>query len=356
MKHLNVAFVGIGDRGYFADFWADNQHVNITAVSDINRERMQEFTNRIGKKIYTTTNYKDLLSRDDVDAIVLMTPDYLHYEQSINILQADKHIFLEKPMALKKQECEEIISECEKSNAKLMIGFNMRHMNMYMKMKDIIDSGEIGEVKAIWVRHFVGYGGYFFFQDWHRNKKYTDSLLIQKGSHDFDVIHMLADSYTKKVSALGSLDFYNDEDNFNNDGLVNKISEAIDVEDNYTVIMELENGVKAAYLQCHFTPDYSRNYTIIGTKGRIENDDINGTINILNRNQADHVKSKIINMGDENHAIGHIEADKSIINSFVNYVLFDEEPNASMIDALKSVEVGENATKSLRNGGELIWS
>ncbi|UZN00173.1 hypothetical protein OL548_10360 [Lysinibacillus sp. MHQ-1] len=47
-------------------------------------------------------------------------------------------------------------------------------------------------------------------------------------------------------------------------------------------MMELEGGIKASYLQCHFTPDYSRNYTFIGTKGRIENDDINNKIYLKN--------------------------------------------------------------------------
>lgn len=49
------------------------------------------------------------------------------------------------------------------------------------------------------------------------------------------------------------------------------------------LIMELEGGIKASYLQCHFTPDYSRNYTFIGTKGRIENDDVNNKIYLKTR-------------------------------------------------------------------------
>ena len=51
-----------------------------------------------------------------------------------------------------------------------MVGFNMRYMNIFRVMKEIIESGAIGEIKAVWVRHFVGYGGDFYYHDWHATR------------------------------------------------------------------------------------------------------------------------------------------------------------------------------------------
>lgn len=234
-----------------------------------------------------------------------------------------------------------------------MIGFNMRYMPMYETMKAYIDSGIIGDVKAVWVRHFVGYGGIFYFQDWHRNQKGTHSLLLQKASHDIDVIHMLTGSYVKKVSAFGSLDFYNQPENFQADGLKVQSEWDIDVEDNNVMIMELENGIKASYLQCHFTPDYSRNYCVIGTKGRMENDDVNGLIRIKTRNTNSlHDQSDlIIEMKPTKGR--HAGGDQRIVDGFLDYLQKDIEPKATPLDGRMSVAVGVKATESLRKGGIL---
>ncbi len=163
----------------------------------------------------------------------------------------------------------------------------MRHMPVVVQMRELIRAGTIGEVKAIWCRHFVGNGGDYYFKDWHSQRANTTSLLLQKGAHDIDVIHWLAGGYTRKVSAIGDLAVYGDvasrrdntdrrmRDWFSLDNwpptAQTDLAEVIDVEDISMMQMVLDNGVLASYQQCHFTPDYWRNYTVIGTKGRIEN-------------------------------------------------------------------------------------
>ena len=63
-------------------------------------------------------------------------------------------------------------------------------------------------MKAIWCRHFVSYGGDAYFRDWHAREKYCNSLLLQKGAHDIDVIHWLANGYTDRVQGMGNLSVY----------------------------------------------------------------------------------------------------------------------------------------------------
>lgn len=62
----------------------------------------------------------------------------------------------------------------------------------------------------MWVRHFVGYGGDWYFKDWHAERQYTNGLLLQKAAHDIDVLHWLAAGYTRQVQALGDLMVYGD--------------------------------------------------------------------------------------------------------------------------------------------------
>jgi len=158
--------------------------------------------------VFTTLDYKELLKRKDIDAIIVTSLDFTHEEYAIAALNAGKHVYLEKPMAITTKGCDNILKAWKHSGKKLMIGFNMRHMRIFQTMKDIADTGTIGEIKAVWVRHFVGYGGLWYFHDWHARRNNTTGLLLQKAAHDIDMIHWITDSYAKKVAAFGGLDFY----------------------------------------------------------------------------------------------------------------------------------------------------
>lgn len=352
MEQLRLGIIGLGFRSPVVKLWHNPEGKSIiTAVSDLLEDRIETFKKDVTSDVFATTDYKELLKRDDVDAVVVLTEDYKHIEHAVDVLEAGKDLYLEKPMAITIEDCDRIIDAWKKSNKKMMIGFNMRYMPLYETIKHYIDNDYIGEVKAVWVRHFVGRGGIYYYQDWHRNRKYTNSLLLQKASHDIDVIHMLTGSYVKKVSAFGSLDFYDNEEYFKADGLKNLVDDEIDVEDNNMLIMELENGVKASYLQNHFTPDYSRNYVVIGTKGRIESDDIKDNIVIKTRSTSSlHDMSDIEIKMKETDGL-HAGADSRITKAFIDYIIDDVEPKASPVDGRMSVAVGIKATESLRNGG-----
>lgn len=354
MEKVRLGVIGYGLRGTLAkEFSLAKERCEITAFAELKDDLIDKFKREIRDDCFITKNHKEILTRDDVDAVLVLSEDYKHIDHAIEVLEAGKDLYLEKPMAISIEDCDRILRAWKQSGRKMMIGFNMRYMPMYETMKKYIDEGFIGEVKAVWVRHFVGFGGIYYYQDWHRNRQFTNSLLLQKASHDIDVIHMLTNSYVKKVSAFGSLDFYNDPEKFAADGLRNIDDCEIDVEDNNILIMELENGVKASYLQCHFTPEYSRNYTIIGTKGRIENDDVNNTITIKTRNtQSLEDKSDIvIHMKPQGGY--HAGGDQRIVNGFLDYILLDIEPKASPVDGRMSVAVGCKATDSVRSGGIL---
>ena len=364
--------IGVGGRSTIMEYWhkPEGQSV-ITGAADISKASLERFKQRINKDAYVTTDYRELLKREDVDAIAILSPDYLHEEHAIAALQAGKHVFCEKPLAITTEGCDRILDAWKKSGKHLMIGFNMRYMPMYQTMKEIIDSGIIGEIKAVWVRHFVGLGGEYYYHDWHGKASNTTSLLLQKGSHDLDVIHWLTGRYTKKVSAFGSLDYYGgDRPNDLHcpkceikdtcpDVSLGRLTqcafrEEIDVEDNSMLIMELEGGIKASYMQNHFTPDYSRNYTLIGTKGRIENDDIHHKIFVKTRKSGSWQEMSDITYDVKQIEGTHGGADPRICKDFVDLALYDKQPSTTPFAGRMSVAVGCAATKSIRSGGQVI--
>ncbi|KJY16656.1 oxidoreductase, partial [Streptomyces sp. NRRL S-444] len=106
--------------------------------------------------------------------------------------------------------CDEILRTARETGTRLYVGHNMRHMPVVRTMRALIAAGEIGRVRTVWVRHFVGYGGDWYFKDWHAERRYTTGLLLQKAAHDIDVLHWLAGAYTDDVQAMGDLMVYGD--------------------------------------------------------------------------------------------------------------------------------------------------
>jgi predicted dehydrogenase len=132
-------------------------------------------------------------------------------------------------------------------------------------------------------------------------------------------------------------------------------SPKINVEDQTVMIMELANGILGAYLQCHFTPDASRNYTIIGTEGRIENigDGPESPIFLWNK-RTDYyqmIGDKVFRGGTAS-ASGHGGADSVIVEEFLRFVRKGGRTTATPEAARMAVAAGCQATYSLRHGGQ----
>ena len=119
------------------------------------------------------------------------------------------------------------------------------------------------------------------------------------------------------------------------------------------MIMELENGILASYLQCHFAPDACRNYTFIGTEGRLENlgDGPEDPIFVWNKRRDGYrMIGDVIHRGDPVTG-GHGGADPVIVDEFLNFVRTGSQTAATPQAARMAVAAGYQATMSLRNGG-----
>lgn len=362
-----IGVIGVVGRGSLAGHaHKPEQGIRLVAGADVHPPFLKRFQEKY-QPDFVTEDYRELVARDDVDAVFVCSPDYLHEEHAVAALSAGKAVYLEKPMAITIEGCDRILRAARDHGAKLYLGHNMRHMNFVLKMKKLIDEGAIGEVKAGWCRHFVGYGGDFYFKDWHADRTKSTGLLLQKGTHDIDVLHWLCGGYTRRVKAMGGLTVYNRIDDVDPSPEPAKrdwsldnwpplslkgLNPVVDVEDISMMLMELDNGVFCSYQQCHYTPDYWRNYTIIGTEGRIENfgNGEEGTVvRLWNR------KTTYKPEGDATYPApategGHGGADPAIVDEFVRFVREDAAPSTSPVAARYSVAAGCVATECIRKG------
>lgn len=367
---LRIGVIGIGARASLA-LNAEESPVpaKIIAACEPHKlasKRVRERLKREPNEIAITSTISELIATG-IDAAFVTSPDDTHAEITCELLEAGIPVYLEKPLAIHLDDATRVLTTAYRTGTKLYLGHNMRHMNVVRTMRALIREGRIGEVKGIWCRHFVGSGGDFYFKDWHATREHGNGLLLQKAAHDIDVMHWLADSHTTDVVGMGDLTVYDkvasradhsDElmsdwyslDNWpplSQSGL-NKV---IDVEDLSMMLMRMESGVLASYQQCHFTPDYWRNYTVIGTEGRLENfgDGEGGVIKLWNKRT--HYNPD----GDEQFPIigdaqGHGDADKLTVDEFLRFITQDVKTDTNPLGAWYAVAAGIQATASLRDG------
>ena len=235
-------------------------------------------------------------------------------------------------------------------------------------LRQVVQDGLIGEVRAIWCRHFVGNGGDYYFKDWHADRSRTTGLLLQKAAHDIDVMNWLSDSVPERVVGMGDLMLYgklSDRSGQKSDAVMSDwfsfdnwppasltgLNPVIDVEDVSMLMMRQTSGTLISYEQCHFTPDYWRNYTVIGTEGRAENfgDGEGGVVRVW-KHRSGWEPTGDIEIPIKGDAGGHDDADVATMDEFLRFVAKGDRTDTTPLGAREAVAAGVLATKSLREG------
>lgn len=365
MKELRIGVIGVGGRGLLAQHaHCPEQGFRVVAGADVDEASLVRFREYAGPQAVVTRDYRKLVAMKDLDAIFVMSPDFLHERHALAALRAGKAVYLEKPMAITVEGCDRILEAAREHRARLYLGHNMRHFPVVLKMKEIIDSGVIGTLQAGWCRHFINYGGDAYFRDWHSERRNTTGLLLQKGAHDIDVMHWLMGSYTRTVVGMGMLSVYNrcKRRSPKSPGCATwdlnqwppleqtGFSPVIDVEDHNMVMMQLGNGAQACYMQCHYTPDAERNYTFIGTRGRLENIGDFGEcqIHVWTRRSARATPDIVHHLKPVEGS--HGGSDPAIVKEFLLFVRDGIRTNTSPVAARNSVAVGVQGHRSMRSG------
>ena len=296
----SIGIIGLRGRGMY--FTTEDimrlQNSYVSCVCDIVPERVEDALQKLGPSVTGYTDVDAFLKHPDLDAVFVVTSDKSHAFLAKKVLAAKKHLFLEKPMAQSIQDCDDIIDAWEGSDTVFFVGLELRYCTLFRDMKEIISRGDIGKIKIASVVDNVSVGGNYFFHNQCRKKDFIKSLVLQKGTHSLDIANWMIDDTPRKVYASGGLDvfggleseyktcaecaeqdtcpyfrkstFRNDygaKESMRNDYCV--YSKACDVSDNSLVIVDYENGTRLSYMECHFTPEYTREFTFIGDKGKM---------------------------------------------------------------------------------------
>ncbi|MEY3564702.1 MAG: hypothetical protein RJA23_872 [Bacteroidota bacterium] len=122
-------------------------NVEVVALVEVNQELADEKAKQLG--IPRAYVFADMLKQDDIDVVHICTPNFLHYSQAKAVLEAEKHVVCEKPLAISLQEAEDLVKIAKTTGLVNAVHFNLRYYPMVRQMKVMREKGELGEVYSI---------------------------------------------------------------------------------------------------------------------------------------------------------------------------------------------------------------
>ena len=144
---LRYGMIGCGSIGsYHANGIKLLKDGELVALCDIHPEKIEELKEKCSVEANCYTDYKEMLEKEDLDVVVITTPDQTHKEPTIDALKKGCHVMCEKPMALYPEECEAMIKTADECGKLLMIGQTCRCAPAFVKAKEIVDNGIIGDL------------------------------------------------------------------------------------------------------------------------------------------------------------------------------------------------------------------
>lgn len=341
-KTVNILQIGYG-------YWGPNltrnlagiAGVNIAGLGEVRQEFIEKFSGNFpDAAIYS--DYTECLKRDDIDAVVITTPASLHFEMTRRSLEHGKHVLVEKPLALSSQEGDILVDLAKKNNCVLMVGHTFLYNSAVRKIKEYIDSGELGDVYYMY-SHRLNLG---------KIRRDINSLW-NFAPHDISIIlYLMGNKLPGSVAAKGFC-------------YIQK-----NIEDVVFMTLEFPDSVSAHVHVSWIDPNKVRKMTIVGSKKMVVYDDVSNDAKIqLYDKGVDKQFSGSDLKGFDNYGdfqlllrggdvivpqFDSVEPLKVECNHFIECIRNGTKPITDGVHGNEVVKILETAQRSINNRGEEI--
>ena len=300
-------------------------HAELVAICDIDVEKM----NKVGDEFNIArryTDYKELLAQDDIDAVIIVTPDREHKDMAILALESGKHVLCEKPLALTREECVEIAEAVKKSDKKFMVGQICRYTPAFKAVKEIIDRGEIGELMFVESEYAHDYEKILKPGNWRWDP--LRNGVIGGGCHAVDLLRWVAGD-PEEVQAYSNHKIFDPE---------------LPYDDTTIAIMKFPNNVIGkVFVSVACKREYTMRSLFYGTKGTIICDNKSNKFELFKTNIVDTTTEGL--MPKQLNTEIPIEIPVAINNhnaaaefeEFASIILNDKEVTTTVYEGAKTV-------------------
>ncbi|MDD6265916.1 MAG: Gfo/Idh/MocA family oxidoreductase [Clostridia bacterium] len=415
-KKTTCVIIGCGDRGmrvYASLIKTYPDKMEIVACAEPDPDKRQKMIDEYKlSKDACFENGEALLEKGKLaDVCIITTLDKDHYKYAVPAMKMGYHLLLEKPVSPVVGECVEIAETAKKYGRYVVVCHVLRYTPFYRKIKEIVDSGKIGDIISVQAIEPVGYWhqAHSFVRGNWRNSVETSPMILQKCCHDFDIFVWLMGKKCKSVSSFGSTSVfkpdtapegakercldgcpYYDTCNFSvkhiyqdrlRDGhdewpvsvvctnpTKEKLEKALregpygrcvyhcdnDVVDHQVVNLLMEDNSTVNFTMCAFTKDMDRRITLMGTKGMLYGDIGHASVDV--RLFGDHEPEKIDVSKYMTEDSGHSGGDSGLMKDFIELITEGKiAPGITSVDvSLESHYIALAAEESRINGGQVV--
>ena len=349
---VRYGIIGLGNQGstYYYNIFANGKATDATvsAVCDINPAKLDNIKNN--EKIENVAyfdNYIEMLDSGLCDAVLVEVPHYQHPEMVMESLKRGINVICEKPAGVYTGQVREMNALAESSSAKFGMMFNQRTNCVYRKMREMIQSGEIGELQRVtWI-----------ITNWYRTQKYYDSgswratwegegggVLINQSPHQLDLVQWVVGKLPTAVNGFCKYGKWHD----------------IEVEDDVTAYFEYDNGATGVFITTTGEYPGTNRFEVSGTKGKLVVDAGKLFFHKNNVDSLEHSRTSAYTHVTPKVEVIEVETDgknpqhAGIINNFTNALLGREELFVAGTDGIAGVELMNAIELSGFRGGERV--
>ncbi len=212
-EKLRVALVGTGIRG--SGTWGKtllerySDVLDLVGLCDINPKRLAYAKEFMGASCPTFTDFAGMIKDTHPDTVIVTTMDCFHAKYICQAMHLGCDVITEKPMATDESMCQDILDAERDTGKKVTVTFNYRYSPEAVKIKELIMTGEIGEITSVDFNYYLDvYHGASYFRRWHGFKQFSGSLFVHKATHHFDLLNWWLAGEPEEVSAMGALRKY----------------------------------------------------------------------------------------------------------------------------------------------------
>jgi UDP-N-acetylglucosamine 3-dehydrogenase len=307
---MRVGVIGCGAFGqnHVRNF-SQMAHCELVGAADIDENRLYFIKEMYGVPVYSS--YETLL-KCDLDAVTIAVPTTLHKKVACDTLGKGIHTLVEKPIASSVEEAEVMIKTAKREGANLMVGHVTRFEPTVIKLKSMIDKGELGQVISLSAKRVGPY-----------HPRIRDvGIIIDLGVHDIDIISYLHREHARKVFAVAGRTIHTFED--------------------YASILMAFKSSKSGLVDMNWhTPHKVRKLTAVGTKSIV---DIDYLDNFLKNYDSEWIKEA---------KISEKEPLRAELETFISCIEKGEEVPITGEDGLYTLRVALAAIKSYQEGKEV---
>ncbi len=322
MESINkfIALIGTG-------YWGKNLLRNLYelnvlhTVCEVNKEIITERKKQFSD-VYYTSSYEEVLNDSSIKAVVIATPAATHYEKAKQALLANKDVFVEKPLALKVEEGEDLVKLAKEKNRILMVGHLLQYHPAVLKLKELIKKGELGKIQYIYSNRLnIG------------KLRTEENILWSFAPHDISVILMSLEEEPVKVSASGS-------------DILNK-----GIYDTTITTLEFKSGIKGHIFVSWLHPFKEQKLVVVGSKKMAVFDDVSKEKLFIYPHQIEWKNGKIpVAQKADYYTIEIEQAEplKEEMNHFIECVLERKTSRTDGEEGLRVLKILNLCEKSLR--------